>query len=55
MRSPEIKLEAKADMIFHAAHCSKSGYSTVVIASDEIDVFVLLHLQTKRSVHYSDM
>ena len=44
--------QEEADMrtILHAVHCSKSGYSSVVVVSKDTNVFVLhffvLHLQT---------
>ena len=33
--------EANMRMILHAVHCSKSGYSSVVVVSEDTDVFVL--------------
>jgi len=33
--------EADMRIILHAVHCSKSGYSSVVVVSEDTDVFVL--------------
>jgi len=33
--------EVDTHMILHAVHCSKSGYSSVVVVSEDTNVFVL--------------